>query len=159
MAVKTTGTIISQGSSSSIAVVAPIVVVVAFALAAIFVPHLVVEVSRGDFLLVSVFLGGGAAWLSGRSIARTWRGYRQAVLYALLLGCVVRFFHFALFLGTLLSWHYFITDTAFLLAVTTLGFRAERAKQMATRYGWLYHQTGPFGWRQGAAAKASGDTV
>lgn len=159
MAVKSTGTIISQGSSTSIAVVVPVVIVVAFALAAIFMPSLVVEVSRGDFLLVSVFLGGGAAWLSGRSIAKTWRGYRQAVLYALLLGCVVRFFHFALFFGTLLSWHYFITDTAFLLAVTTLGFRAERAKQMATRYGWLYHQAGPFGWRQGAAAKASGDTV
>lgn len=159
MAVKSTGTLISQGGSTSIAVVVPIIVIVAFALAAILMPSLVVEVSRGDFLLVSVFLGGGAAWMTGRSIAKTWRGYRQAVLYALLLGCVVRFFHYALFLGTLLSWHYFITDTAFLLAVTTLGFRAERAKQMATRYGWLYHQTGPFGWRQGAAAKTSGEPV
>ncbi|MCJ8142912.1 hypothetical protein MKI84_08285 [Ancylobacter sp. A5.8] len=111
-------------------------------------PDLVVEVSRGDFLLVTIFLGGGAAWLSGRAIASTWRGYRQAVLYAVLLGCVVRFFHFALFNGTLLSWHYFITDTAFLIAVTTLGFRAERAKQMATRYSWLYRQAGPFGWRE-----------
>ena len=159
MAVKSTGTVISQGGSTSIAVVAPLIVIAGFLLSAIFMPHLVVEVSRGDFLLVSVFLGGGAAWLTGRSIAKTWRGYRQAVLYALLLGCVVRFFHFALFFGTLLSWHYFITDTAFLLAVTTLGFRAERAKQMATRYGWLYHQSGPFGWRQGAAEKPSEDTV
>jgi hypothetical protein len=159
MAVKSTGTLISQGGSTSIAVVLPILVIALFLLSAIFMPHLVVEVSRGDFLLVSVFLGGGAAWLSGRSIAKTWRGYRQAVLYALLLGCVVRFFHFALFFGTLLSVHYFITDTAFLIAVTTLGFRAERAKQMATRYSWLYHQSGPFGWRQGAAAKASDDPM
>ena len=159
MAVKSTGTLISQGGATSIAVVAPLIVIAAFLLAAIFMPSLVVEVSRGDFLLVSVFLGGGAAWMTGRSIAKTWRGYRQAVLYALLLGCVVRFFHYALFLGTLLSWHYFITDTAFLLAVTTLGFRAERAKQMSTRYGWLYHQTGPFGWRQGAGAKGSGEPV
>ncbi|WP_210255332.1 DUF6867 family protein [Ancylobacter pratisalsi] len=108
---------------------------------------MVVEISRGDFALVTVFLGGGAAWLSGQSMARTWRSYRQAVLYALLLGCVVRFFHFALFEGTLLSLHYFLTDTAFLVALTTLGFRAERANQMTTRYGWIYRRAGPFGWR------------
>ena len=26
-----------------------------------------------SFLLITVFLGGGAAWLSGRAIAQTWR--------------------------------------------------------------------------------------
>ncbi|MGA0562343.1 DUF6867 family protein [Ancylobacter sp. VNQ12] len=122
-------------------------------------PDLVIEVSRGDFALVTVFLGGGAAWLTGRSIASTWRSYRQVLVYALLLGCVVRFFHFALFEGTLLSLHYFVTDTAFLAAVSTLGFRAERARQMATRYGWIYRQSGPFGWLAGGAGKAPGDSV
>nr|WP_250152129.1 hypothetical protein [Ancylobacter radicis] len=120
---------------------------------------MVIEVSLGDFLLVSVFLGGGAAWFTGRSIARTWRGYRQAVLYAILLGCVVRFFHFALFEGTLLSAHYFLTDTAFLMALVTLGFRSERASQMATRYGWIYRQSGPFGWLEGTSREAPGDRV
>ncbi|MCK0198823.1 hypothetical protein MWN34_18140 [Ancylobacter sp. 6x-1] len=105
--------------------------------------------SRGDFLLVTVVLGGGAAWLSGRAIASTWRPYRQVLLYGVLLGCVVRFFHYALFQGTLLSLSHFICDTAFVLALATLGFRAERAKQMATRYGWLYRQSGRFGWLSG----------
>jgi hypothetical protein len=149
------GTIISQGAPSSVAVLLPIVIIGAVVASFLFAPELVVEVSRGDFLLVTIFLGGGAAWLTGRSIASTWKGYRQAVLYALLLGCVVRFFHYALFHGTMLSWHYFITDTLFLLAMTTLGFRAERAKQMATRYSWLYTQAGPFGWRQKADEKVS----
>ena len=31
------------------------------------------EDSLGIFLLVSVFLGGGGAYLSGRAIAATWR--------------------------------------------------------------------------------------
>ena len=150
MSEPTRPSLIAQGSPTSLAVVLPAVVAVAILLASIFAPVLVVEASRADFYLVTVFLGGGAAWLSGRAVASTWRGYRQAVIYALLLGCAVRFFHFALFEGTLFSLPHFITDTAFVLAISTLGFRAERAKQMATRYGWLYHQSGPFGWQRGA---------
>lgn len=149
MAGSTRPTLIAQGSPGSLAVVVPAAVVVAILLASVFAPWLVVEASRADFYLVTVFLGGGAAWLSGRAVASTWRGYRQAVIYALLLGCAVRFFHFALFEGTLLSLPHFLTDTAFVLALSTLGFRAERAAQMATRYSWLYRQSGPFGWRQG----------
>lgn len=155
----TQGTLISQGPTTSLAVVVPALVVIASLVAAVIAPDLVIEVSLGDFLLVSVFLGGGAAWFTGRSIARTWRGYRQAVLYAILLGCVVRFFHFALFEGTLLSAHYFLTDTAFLMALVTLGFRSERASQMATRYGWIYRQSGPFGWLEGTSREAPGDRV
>ncbi|MBS7535570.1 hypothetical protein KHC28_18110 [Ancylobacter sonchi] len=120
---------------------------------------MVVEASRADFYLVTVFLGGGAAWLSGRAVASTWRDYRQAAMYALLLGCAVRFFHFALFQGTLFSLPHFITDTAFVLALATLGFRAERAKQMATRYGWLYRQSGPFGWLRGASETSREDAA
>lgn len=148
------GTIISRGSSMSLAVVLPIVVAVAILVASIVHPALVVEVSRADFYLVTAFLGGGAGWLSGRAVASTWRGYRQAVIYAVLLGCTVRFFHYALFNGTLLSLPHFLSDTAFVLALTTLGFRSERASQMATRYGWIYRQSGPFGWQVGASDKA-----
>lgn len=151
------GTLISQGSPTSLAVVLPAAVALSILVASVVAPTAVVEVSRTDFYLVTVVLGGGAAWLSGRAVASTWRGYRQAIIYALLLGCAVRFFHYALFQGTLLSAHYFVTDTAFLLALTTLGFRAERARQMATRYGWLYQQSGPFGWQRGASGERPGD--
>ncbi|MCS0496019.1 DUF6867 family protein [Ancylobacter mangrovi] len=120
---------------------------------------MVAGVSRGEFALVTAFLGGGAAWLSGRSMAHTWRSYRQAVLYALLLACVVRFFHYALFQGTLLSLHYFIVDAAFVISVTTLGFRAERANQMATRYGWIYRRSGPFGWTEDASRASAGNSA
>jgi hypothetical protein len=43
------------------------------------------------FLLVTVILGGGAAWLSGRAIAQTWRPWWQGMLYMFILGGAVRF--------------------------------------------------------------------
>jgi hypothetical protein len=59
-------------------------------------PNLVLE-NLGAFLLVSVVLGGGAAWLAGRAVAQTWRPWWQGVVYMFILGAVVRFIHFALF--------------------------------------------------------------
>jgi hypothetical protein len=55
------------------------------------------ESSLGVFLLVSVVMGGGAAWLAGRAIAATWRPWWHVALYMAILGLAVRFMHFALF--------------------------------------------------------------
>jgi len=60
----------------------------------------------------------------------------------------VRFIHFALFEGTLLSLHYYIVDAVVILAIGSLGFRYTRARQMTTQYRWLYERTGPFSWRE-----------
>ena len=43
------------------------------------------EQSLGIFLLVSVLLGGGAAWLAGRAIAATWRPWWHVALYMVIL--------------------------------------------------------------------------
>ena len=56
------------------------------------------------FLIVTVLLGGGAAFASGRAIADTWRPAWQVPLYMLLLGLGVRFVQFAVLGATLLSW-------------------------------------------------------
>jgi hypothetical protein len=106
------------------------------------------EGSVGVFVLVTVILGGGAAWLTGRAIAGTWRPTWQVGFYMLLLGAVVRFIHMALFGGTLLSLHYYVVDTAVCLAVGYAGFRAARAAQMARQYGWLIEQAGAMRWRR-----------
>ena len=67
------------------------------------------EVSLVDFLLVTVFLGGGAAYLTGRAVAVTWRAARQAGrLHLCSSAAAVRFIHYALFGGTLLSLQYFL---------------------------------------------------
>jgi hypothetical protein len=98
-------------------------------------------------LLVTGIIGGGAAWLAGRAIAMTWRPFWHVAAYMLLLGCAVRFVHFALFEGALLSPASYAADALYLFAVSALGWRMTRAAQMATQYYWLYERTGPLSWR------------
>jgi hypothetical protein len=92
------------------------------------------EHSLGIFLLVSVLMGGGAAWLAGRAIAATWRPWWHLALYMLPLSLAVRFLHFALFEGKFLSLHYYLVDFTVCLAFGLLGFHLTRATQMVTRY-------------------------
>jgi len=104
-----------------------------------------------SFLLVTVVLGGGAAWLAGRAIAQTWRPWWSVVVYMLILALAVRFIHFALFDGTLLSPHYYSVDAAVAILVAALGFRVTRRQQMAHQYGFLPPHVPPAGARQDAA--------
>ncbi|MCB1499443.1 MAG: hypothetical protein KDK07_06585 [Bauldia sp.] len=100
-----------------------------------------------DFLLVTCFLGGGAAFLTGRAVAVTWRPIGYLLLYLLLLACAVRFVHYALFDGTLLSLQYFAVDAVILLFLGWLGFQTTRAGQMAGQYSWIFQRSGPLSWR------------
>jgi hypothetical protein len=93
--------------------------------------------SLAVFLLVTVVLGGGAAWLAGRAIAQTWRPWWSIVAYMLVLGLAVRFVHFALFEGTLRSPHYYAVDTLVAILFAGLGFRVTRRAQMARQYAFL----------------------
>lgn len=115
--------------------------------------------SLGEFLLVTVVLAGGAAWLTGRAVARTWRSYLQLALYVLLLAAVTRFIHFALFHGPLLSGVGYLIDLGVLAALALTGFRVTRTNQMVTQYEWLYERTGPFGWRPRPGAREDHDKV
>lgn len=106
------------------------------------------------FLLVSVVMGGSAAWATGKSIAQTWRPLWQVPAYMLILGLAIRFIHFALFDGTLLSPQYYVVDTIVLMVLGLLGFRYRRTQQMTTQYSWMYEKTGPFSWRDKAGSVA-----
>ncbi len=96
------------------------------------------EVTWWEFVLVTCVLGGGAAYFTGRAIARTWQSNAQLVVYMLLLGLAVRFIHFALYHGTLISPYYYVVDTIVLIALAMLGKRVTRARQMARQYGFKY---------------------
>ena len=104
--------------------------------------------SLGVFFMVSVVMGGGAAWLAGRAIAATWRPAWHVALYMVILSFAVRFIHFALFESKLLSLHYYLVDLAVCLAFGYLGFRLMRMTRMVTRYGWIIERSGLFGWRR-----------
>lgn len=109
---------------------------------------IIYETSLGVFLLVTVFLGGGAAYMAGRAVAITWGNLAYVVVYSGLLAAAARFIHYSLFGGTLRSPQYFLVDFVVLLALAGLGFRLTRAGQMAGQYAWLYERTGPLTWRQ-----------
>ena len=104
--------------------------------------------SIAPIVLVTFVVGGGAAALSGRAIARAWGRQWQVVVTALLLGAATRFFHFALFDGELLSLPSYCCDTVILLIFGLIAWRATRAAQMVRQYPWLYARAGPLNWRE-----------
>jgi hypothetical protein len=89
------------------------------------------------FLLITVGLGGGAAWLAGRAVAETWRPWWQGMAYMFLLGAAVRFLHYALAGGTLVSLPGYGIDTAVAIGFAAIGFYVMRRRQMARQYGFL----------------------
>ena len=106
----------------------------------------------GIFLLVTIALGGGAAWLTGRAIAAAWRPWWHVVGFMLLIGAAVRFLHMSLFGGTLLSPYFYGVDTAFCLIFGLAGFRLMRVSQMVTCYGWINRREGLLRWRHHPSA-------
>jgi hypothetical protein len=94
------------------------------------------ENSFGVFVLVTIILGGGAAWLAGRAVASAWSRGGLVVFYAMLIGGAVRFIHFSLFGATFLSPHYAV-DTLIALAFGFWGFWVTRRRQMARQYGFM----------------------
>jgi len=119
------------------------------------IPELLYEEgSFAIFLLVSVAMGGGAAFMSGRAIAATWRPWWHIIVYMLILAAGVRFIHFALLEGTFISPHYYATDFAVCLLFGFFGFRVTRARQMARQYGFRNIRTGLLTWARRSAASA-----
>ncbi len=89
------------------------------------------------FLVLTVVLGGAAAWATGNALASTWRPLWKLVAAIFGLAAAVRFFHFALFAEPLLAPGNYLIDLAVLLAFGLAGYRVCRARQMATQYAWL----------------------
>lgn len=106
------------------------------------------------FFFVTIVLAGGAAWMSGRAIARGWEPYWQAAAWMLLLGAAARFIHFSLFGGSLLSLHYYVVDTLILMGIAWLGHRVTLTRLMTRQYGFAYESASPLTWRPRAGEKS-----
>jgi hypothetical protein len=107
-----------------------------------------VEQNPWIFLILTVFLGGGAAYLGGRSLALGWKSMTLLVVYMLIFGVGIRFLHFALFQAELISLQYYVSHTAVIMAFAFLGYRITRTQQMTQKYPWLYEKSGLLSWRQ-----------
>ena len=108
---------------------------------------LVEENSFWIFVLLTLVVGGGAGWMTGRAVALTWRPVWKLVWFMVLLTAAVRFLHFALFDGTLLSPYYYCVDFLCIGAIALIGYRFTRTGQMVEQYNWLYERVGPLSWR------------
>lgn len=113
---------------------------------------------------MTVILGGGVAWLSGRALAAGWRSPAQVVGYMLLLALGLRFFQYSLFGGAFAftiwppgskfglpvpsatTFYYYWIDALVLVSCGLLSWRLTRTSQMVTQYYWLYKRTSPFSW-------------
>jgi hypothetical protein len=100
-----------------------------------------------EILFVTGLLGGGAAWLAGQAIARTWRPLWHVVCYMAILGAAIRFVHFALFDAELLSPTAYASDASYLAALGCLSWRITRTTQMVSQYPWLYERVSLVSWR------------
>ena len=122
------------------------------------------EENIGVFLILTVILGGGAAYLTGRAMALTWRPAWMGMAYMTILGCAVRFFRYALFEGSFffyltndgylypgIGFYYYLVDLVVLMGFAWLGYRVTRSGQMATQYAWIYARSGPLFWRPRAS--------
>jgi hypothetical protein len=101
-----------------------------------------------QIVMVTGVIGGGAALLAGRAISATWRPFWHVIAYMAILGAGVRFLHFALYQGDILSLPSYLVDTIFLMAASSISYRMTQVRQMARQYPWLYEQTSPFSWRE-----------
>jgi hypothetical protein len=115
-------------------------------------PTVLYEKSLLVFLIISVVIGGGAAWMTGRAMARGWKPFLIAFFYCILLAWAIRYLHWALFLGkplegSLFTVQYYLVDLAILVVFAWLGYRTTRTTQMVSQYHWLYERTSPLTWQ------------
>ena len=108
------------------------------------------------YFVLTLFLGGGAALLTGRNFAANWRKPLVVALAGLGLAVAVRFLHFALNQEDLLTVSGFLLDAVPIILLALLGFRWRRTEQMTSQYYWLYERTGPLTWREKPVETPSG---
>ena len=101
----------------------------------------------GVFVGLTLCLIGFVAYMTGMSVANTWKPVWHVVIYCALLGIADRFLTFSLFDGELLSWSGYLIDTAVLTGISLLAFRLHQVSNMISQYPWLYVRAGLFSWR------------
>jgi hypothetical protein len=99
------------------------------------------------FVLLTLLVGGGAAWRTGQAVAQVWGAMWPVAAYTALLAAAVRFLHYALFGGTLLSLPSYLVDYSILLVVALIAHRMQRTRHMTEQYRWMFERSGPFTWR------------
>ena len=106
-----------------------------------------VEQNLFIFFILTVILGGGAAFMAGRALALGWRPAWLLFVYMLIFTCGVRFLHFALFEAELTSPLYYFSHGLIIQGLAFLGYRLTMARQMVEKYPFAYERTSLLSWR------------
>lgn len=129
-----------------------------------------------SFVLVTIVLGGSAAFVAGRALAKTWRPLWQAFAYAGVLAAVAGFLHYVLFAespvpgariaallaslpgdpaaslaGLAVALRHYLVIFITLSLLATLGYRLTRSRAMRRQYGFEMETAGPLSWREKGA--------
>ena len=105
-------------------------------------------VSVPIFIVMTVFLFGGAALMMGRALADTWRPAWQNVAYGLLLGVGDRLFGNFLFASDIVLLPAYLIHTAVLIGMALLAYRITKVHKMVAQYPWVYQRAGLLSWRK-----------
>jgi hypothetical protein len=99
------------------------------------------------FILLTIIIFGGAAFMMGQAIAETWRPAWQNVIYGFLLAVANRFLDGALFEGDWLDVWQYLLDALVIIGIALFAHRITLARKMVTQYPWLYEPAGLLSWR------------
>lgn len=103
--------------------------------------------SLSVFVVLTVFITGFAAYMTGQALATTWKPAWHLLIYCALLGGAARFLIYSLYGGQLWSLSGYLIGTTVLITIGLFAFRLNRARKMVSQYPWLYDRAGIFGWR------------
>ncbi|WP_291147809.1 DUF6867 family protein [Hyphomicrobium sp.] len=99
------------------------------------------------FLLLTLAVGGGAAWRTGQAVAEGWSPLWPVLVYTALIAAAVRFLHYALFGAALVSAPSYLVDFGLLSVIALVAYRIRRTRHMTEQYGWIFERSGPLTWR------------
>ena len=99
------------------------------------------------FIGLTCIVFGGAAFMMGQALARTWKPAWPIYPYGLGLTLFNRFLVYALFDGDGLSIMGFIVDALVICLLAHFAYRMTQAYKMVAQYPWLYERAGLLSWR------------
>lgn len=104
--------------------------------------------SLAVFIGLTVIITGGAAIMTGKTIAEAWRPVWQVVFACFGLALADRFLVYALFEGELLHLTGFLIHFAVITTLAVVAWRITLAHKMAAQYPWKVERTSLFAWRE-----------
>lgn len=100
------------------------------------------------FVGLTLIIGGGAAVMTGRAIAGTWRPFHQLVFACVGIGAAERFLAYGLFDGPLFSLSGYLMDTAIIAIIGSVAYRLYWVANVVRQYPWRYERAGPWRYRE-----------